>query len=251
MTYYKIVQEARIVGIGTTDSLRIFQRKHRIPLPATENDAEFIECNGAFYKGRWMVPIDDIGILIDEAKVIAVNEEEYNILRSAIDDDADLTEFISAEEPGEDPAPAVEEVLSETEEVTVEFVRNVKIRELSLACSKAITSGFDLEAGEDVLHYSLTLQDQTNLAAATVQILSGDSEIPYHADGETHRMYSADELMAVINAANTHKTYQLAYFNCLKAWVNSLNRIANIQAVEWGSELPKKYQSSLLKSLTE
>ena len=97
----------------------------------------------------------------------------------------------------------------------------------------------------------MTLRDQTNLAAATMQILSGETEIPYHADGEEFKNFQADDMLQIIGAANEHKTYHLAYFNCMKKWLNGLARITSIQAVEYGAAIPKKYQSAFLKSLCE
>ena len=64
-------------------------------------------------------------------------------------------------------------------------------------------------------------------------------------------MYSADEMTEVIHAANTHKTHHLVYYNSLKKWVESLKRVASIREVAYGCKVPKKYQTSLLKSLNE
>ena len=69
----------------------------------------------------------------------------------------------------------------------VEQVRTAKKAEIGLACSAAIYAGIDVGGA----HYSLTEHDQTELMAQFQTVKEGAEEVPYHADGELCRMYTA------------------------------------------------------------
>jgi len=241
MTFYKVIDETGFVGVGTTKDLRKHQKKHNVLLEATENEAQYIAIGDDLYRDKWCRPITTEFIL-------ATVEDEYNGLREAIANNEEIPaiEEQPVEEPVEEP---VEVAASEAEELTAEYVRAVKIKELSLACNKAITDGFDATLSDGTHHFSLTLQDQANLNSASVSLLNGDSEIVYHADGEEYRVYSVPEMLAVIQDANQHRLKHLAYFGCLKAWINALVRVKTIQDIEYGAEIPKRYQSSVYKSI--
>lgn len=73
--------------------------------------------------------------------------------------------------------------------------------------------------------------------------------IPYHADGEECIFYTAEEINTIVSAANTHKIYHTTYYNALKRYVNSLNTIEDVLAVEYGIEIPEEYQTEVLKTL--
>lgn len=242
MNYFKIIDENKLVGVGTSRDLLRYQKKHNIFVFATENEAEFIEIHGSRYHAKWMRPSE---VECEESEIVAIGVDEYNEISALIA----KGEEISVEADTES-APVIEEepaepLGTEVEEITVEFARSIKLKELSLACNKAITDGFDL----DGKHYSLSLQDQANLNAAAVALLNGDTEVIYHADGDEYTEYSASDMLVVIQVANLHKLRNLAYFGCLKSWVNSLVQIKKIQDIEYGVEIPKRYQSSVYKSI--
>lgn len=249
MIYYKILNENGFVGIGTENELLKYQKKHGILLSCGSKDAQFIGLNDEIYHDdRWMKPIDEINIVHLDAEVYGITEEEYNTLAAAIETGEQIEGILEEEE--QMPVEEVEE-LPLQEEITVDFVREVKTKEMSIACNRAITDGFDIELSDGELHhFSMTLQDQTNLADAQTQIIGGASEIAYHADGEDYRMYSADEMTTIIAVANQHKLYHLAYFGSLKTWINALSQIKRIQDIEYGTEIPVKYQSTLFRRVS-
>ena len=243
MTYYKIYDDGNFYGVGTTNELRRFQAKHRLVLTSDENSAQFISLGDEFYRDEWMKPVDLDSV--KECYVKAISEDEYNILNAAKNTDEAVRLALQDLEP-EDP----EDEQDYEPEITVDELRNMKIREMSLACNQCITEGFGivLSDGENH-HFSLTMQDQMNLLTIQSQILAGATEVPYHADGEDADMFSVEDMANIISAANVHKTYHLAYFNAMKKWLNALKSIAAISAVKYGTEIPKKYQTALLKRL--
>ena len=253
MIHYKIIGESSFLGVATEQDLRKYQKKHNILVFASPEEAECILLNNELYKDKWFKPFSSTFHSCADASVLAIDEEEYNELRSAIQAGVEIKED---DLPEDQPETTVAETSDETattheEELTAEYARAAKIREMSLACNKAITNGFNISLHGIDLHFSLAVSDQANLSSAAVQILSGATEIPYHADGDEYRNYSADDMLKIIEKANCHKTFQLAYFSCMKQWVNSLVRVKTIMGIQYGDEIPKKYQSALLKSYAE
>ena len=97
----------------------------------------------------------------------------------------------------------------------VEQVRTAKKAEIGLACSAAIYAGIDVGDA----HYSLTEHDQTELMAQFQTVKEGAEEVPYHADGELCRMYTAEEFTALTQAATAHVFYHRTYCNHMNAWI--------------------------------
>ena len=80
-------------------------------------------------------------------------------------------------------------------------------------------------------------------------MLQSQSMIPYHADGEEVMFYSAEEIQEIIDTANAFKIYHTTYYNSLKNYINSLETIEEIAAIEYGVDIPEEYQSDVLKAL--
>lgn len=249
LTYYKVFDDAGFIGVGTSEDLRKHQKKHNILVFAGGSDAQYIAISDELFHDKWMkTPTSDFHEWYD-ATVAAIGLEEYEALKKAMETDEEIS--IEEKEPDMTEPEIEESPEFENMEVTVDYIRDVKLKELSLACSKAIADGFDLEVDGELMHFSLTANDQLNLQDASLQIIGGKNTIPYHADDGEYRLFTDKDMFRIFTAANEHKTYHLAYFNCLKKWVNGLKRISSIQAVEYGSDIPVKYQSAFLKSILE
>lgn len=80
-------------------------------------------------------------------------------------------------------------------------------------------------------------------------IQSGETIIPYHADGELCRYYSAEDISKVINFATEFKTYHTTYYNSLKAYIQSIQSKEVIHTITYGMNIPVEYQSDILKAI--
>ena len=245
MKYYKLINDKNFIGVCTSHDLRKFQSKHKILLFSDENNAQYIQIDDKIYRDDWFAPIITDSVDYETVKVIAIEKEEYDILHEAVETGKEIE--IPVDEPviEEDLPP-----INHDDEITIEFVKTIKNAEMSNECNKSITSGFDvvLSDGESH-HFSLTVQDQLNLITLSSMIESGAETIPYHADGELCRYYSAEDITVVINTATAHKTYHVTYFNSLKVYIEALENIEDISAIEYGVEIPQEYQSDILKSI--
>lgn len=240
MKCYKIIMGDKFVGVGTSIDLRKFQQKHSVFFACDESEAQYIQCGGKLYHDMWMLPVSTQSY--SAADVKEIEQDEYDALFAAIKSNQEIPVQIG-EEPIEDNTP-------EEDQVTVEYVRESKINEMKSACNHAITNGFDIALNdEQTYHFSLTIQDQLNLITSAQMIASGSETIPYHADGELCKYYSAADMNAIIEKANAFKTYHVAYFNSLKSYIASLNDMNKISKVFYGSAIPTKYQSEVYIAL--
>ena len=250
MKYFKLISDTTFIGIASSDDFRTYQSKHKIILRSDEHHGSYIYCNKQYYRDNWMAPPNNNIISYTEVDVIGIDEEEYNALSLAIEKDEEIQVITQEEILQEDPIEEVEEPIVDEPDITVEFIRSSKIKEMSAACRKAITDGFDLTLTDnEAHHFSLTVQDQLNLLTISSEVLSGETEIVYHADGEVCKYYSVEDATAIVNAATKHKTYHTTYYNSLKVYINSLNGITEISNIEYGVEIPEEYQSDILKTL--
>lgn len=115
-----------------------------------------------------------------------------------------------------------------------------------------ISAGFDIKLSDnEIHHFALTTQDQLNLITLSSLVASGETNIPYHADGELCKFYSPEDIMTITEGATNFKTYQVSYFNSLKAYIESMSDIESISAITYGVQIPDEYMSDVLKSLLQ
>lgn len=132
----------------------------------------------------------------------------------------------------------------------IETVKDAKTSDMSNECGLAIKKGFDLQLSDGVEHhFSLEVSDQLNIAKLNSMANDGVEELPYHADGEVCKFYSKEDMAAINTKMQEHINYHTAYYNSMKEYIKSLNDITKIQNIHYGDEIPKKYQSEVLKSL--
>lgn len=80
-------------------------------------------------------------------------------------------------------------------------------------------------------------------------IQNGALSVPYHADGEECRLYTASEFFAIAEAATNFKIYQESYFNSLRIYINAMETIEELDNITYGMEIPEEYQTEVLKQL--
>ena len=134
--------------------------------------------------------------------------------------------------------------------LSIEYAKEMKIAEMSFACNTAIEKGFDIMLSDGVSeHFSMRTHDQINLITLQTMVTSGETMIPYHADGKLCKYYSVADIIAIMNEATSHKTFHITYYNSLKSYIDTLTDIDAISAVQYGMEIPAEYQSDILKGL--
>ncbi len=241
MKYYKIILDNTFIGVVHSGQFVKESNESKKLFYSDEQNGQFVNYKGILYKDYWMPPV-----ITDKEFVMAtiteITEEEYNTLQEAIENN----EPVIIDDDDEDEPVIIPD--PEEPDITVEFVRNAKLNEMSVACRHTIEAGFNLEIRGETRHFSLTTQDQLNLMNLNIMVQT-ETLIPYHADGEEITFYTVEEIQQIISAANTFKNYQLAYHNALKSYINDLDTIEAIAAIEYGTPIPDEYKSDVLMVL--
>ena len=107
----------------------------------------------------------------------------------------------------------------------LEQERAQKIQYLSNACNAAILNGIDVETTQGTEHFSLEETDQINLTTAYNAVMAGMTGYPYHADKTLCRMFSAEEIKSVSDAAVYHKMYHTTLCNPLLMWARRIGTV--------------------------
>lgn len=129
-------------------------------------------------------------------------------------------------------------------------VKDGKISEMSNMCNQIIVAGFDIVLSDNVsYHFSLEVTDQLKIATLADRAESGSTVLPYHADGELCRFYSAEDISAINTKMEYMIEYHTTYFNSLRDYIKSLTDIDTILVIEYGVDIPSEFQSEVLTAL--
>lgn len=125
-------------------------------------------------------------------------------------------------------------------------VKEERHLQISSACHSAIIAGCDVTLSDGTIaHFSLEETDQINLTTAFNAVQSGATLYPYHADGELCKMYSADDIITIGNAATAHKLYHLTYCNHILAWIRRAETVEELESITYGAELPEDLAANM------
>lgn len=252
MRYYKLIEGDKIIGVITSNDFIIYSPITDCYLSATDLTGEYAYYNNKLYRSTWMSPIKQLTDY-QEVLIIAISEEEYNAFIEGLKSNTVINNDKTQEEKEEEEIEQVINnpvTISPIDELSIDFIRQSKISEMSYNCRKAIEAGIDIQLRMETKHFSMDTQDQLNLMSLGVMAQTQEL-IPYHADGETCIFYTADEINQIVAAATTHKVYHTTYYNALKNYINSLTTIEEIAAITYGTPIPDEYQSEVLKVITQ
>lgn len=130
------------------------------------------------------------------------------------------------------------------------YTKETKTQELSSTCSNTIYQGIPITLSNgSSQHFTLTEQDQLNLSGIGLKLLMGAQQIAWHEDDVTKecQYYSAEDAQKIIATLTTFKEYHITYFRDLRIYVYSLNTVEEVEAIEYGFELPEEFKSQVLK----
>lgn len=247
--WFKVIQNGAFIGAVTDQSFARYSPTSGVVHICKAIDGQYLFLNDKFYRDDWMLPLDPKSYVdYEKAMIVSISEKEYNIL---VDPTVDHTEPINITQLMDSEKEIVEHTSTESEVVTVEFVRERKLKELSEVCKATIENGFSLVLSDGASHhFSMSIQDQMNLIDLQRAIDLNEDPV-YHADGELMQFYSVEDAQDILIGANKWKNYNIALFNSLKNWINSLTDIEQIDAIAYDSEIPDEYCTNVLQVLTE
>ena len=243
MKYYKIIKDNELIGVVNSYDFIRYQESTQGFVRSNEVRGELVVYGDHAYRSAWMAPLNEnITSEYEQAIIIEIDKQTYDTFMEAIEQQEEIPEEDYSDEYHYTP------IVDPIEETTIDFIRKNKLNQMSYICRTTIENGFDLVFRGEIHHFSLTTQDQLNLMSLSAMAQT-QSLIPYHADGEQCIFYTAEEINEITKKANELKVYHTTYYNALKNYINSLDTIEAISAIEYGTPIPDEYKSDVLKML--
>lgn len=159
----------------------------------------------------------------------------------------DTVGLLKAVERGWVTIAEVVEIVGEDNALSV--IMTAKLSEISKVCNAVIVAGIDITFGDENVHFNLSIEDQSNINNLFRVVELGGTEFPYQSDGGVCRVYSASEIVQIYVAAQTLITSQTTYHNELKQYVQTLDNVEDISAIQYGMTLPEPYLTEMNEKL--
>ena len=116
-------------------------------------------------------------------------------------------------------------------------VKSTKLANMRTICNQVIEYGIDVNNE----HFSLSPEDQMNLTNLSMMAQGGIEQIPYHADGELCRIFTATEIIEIATLAIRWITFHTTYHNFMKAKINDMTDPTTIAEFQYGDTLGSPY----------
>jgi len=189
-----------------------------------------------------------ISIINDKELANIIYELDYKGIKYEIES-FDVSEYESYEDIPCDSIKKADAIICPSFE---EF-KEKKISEISTECNNTIERGFDINIKDEVKHFSLSVQDQINMAVIMQQISSGiiTDKVKYHADGELCEDFSIEEFISIVNKSIEFKTYHTTYCNYLMRYIESLTSRSQISTCFYGCSLTTELNNQFVEFLGE
>lgn len=128
-------------------------------------------------------------------------------------------------------------------------MRQEKLAVVGRMCQNTIYAGVEVGGR----HYSLSEHDQIELMGQSDAIKQGVVSVPYHADGELCRLYTAEEFSEIATAATAHIFYHRTYCNHLNAWIRRSTTVDEVSGIAYTgniADLPSDLAANIQGLLT-
>jgi hypothetical protein len=115
--------------------------------------------------------------------------------------------------------------------------KNAKINEFRQICGERIVAGVDMNNS----HYSYDAADQANISSLVTLALQLDMSLPYHADGESCRLFTKAEIVDLYVLQQGNVTHHTTYNNQAKLMIEGMTTDEELDAFNYGDPLTGQY----------
>lgn len=169
-------------------------------------------------------------ISLDNARLEDVSDKDVVKLKTMLESGIELTANVSE----------------------LEKIKEAVIEKMASLCQQKITSGFDLVLSNGQTYwFTLTVEDQLNLRMIENQLNSDKQVFIYHAAELPCETFSKEDMIKIINKANSHIVFHTTYFNSLKYYIKELTDITKINEVVYGTDLSNYVANPVIKNILE
>lgn len=181
-------------------------------------------------------------LLLDDEDNVFGRYEKFTTLYKEVDGGFILSNDGSVYvEPEPEPEPYIP---------TLEEVQEEKVLAMNAAKEQAILMGVDITLSNGMTkHFPLTDSDQKELLGLQSKILAGEEKIQWHTSDESEHceFYSNADMAIITKTALEYITWHKTYFRDLRIYIRSLSDKEEVEAIDYGVNIPEEYQSEPLK----
>ena len=187
-------------------------------------------------------------ILNENNDFVQAEYPEYSTIYRTYEDDTNKVEFSNDGSVYVEPEPTPE---PEPYVPTLDDIKTSKISELSYTCNHSIVNGVDVDIDGVMEHFSYKDEDQVNIKEIFDLAIQTNVPMYYHADGQSCKLYTVDQIITLYSTATTNKMHHTTYFNQLKLYTESLETEDEVNAITYGQELTGEYLETYNASMEQ
>lgn len=181
----------------------------------------------------------------DDFNTVYKKDEETNTLK--LSNDGSI--YVKPVEP--EPSEPSEPSEPAKPELSLDEVKEQKIKEISDACNFNIVHGVYMEVDGETELFSYKTEDQSNLLNAVQLAIATQMSMPYHADGGNCRLFTPEEITTLYVKEMTNLTHNQTYTNQLKMYIKSLEDKEEVEKIAYGFELIGQYLETYNMIMTQ
>lgn len=134
---------------------------------------------------------------------------------------------------------------------TLDDIKSQKVNELSHVCSQLITGGVSIDIDGITEHFSYKDEDQVNIKEIFDLAVQTNVPMYYHSDGNSCKLYTVDQIIALYTTTTTNKMHHQTYFNQLKLFIFAQKNKEEVENINYGDELTGMYLNTYNEAMTQ
>lgn len=132
-------------------------------------------------------------------------------------------------------------LLEKVNEEKLKQAKAAKIYELTESCENVILKGIDYNNE----HFSYDYSDQNNISNLVQMAKTTSMDVPYHSDGNLCKLYSPTDIYNIYILQEMNVTQNTTYLNQIKAYIDTLENVDEVNSVVYGQKLTGEYLKNL------
>lgn len=135
---------------------------------------------------------------------------------------------------------------------TLGEIKEQKISEMNAVQQAIIQEGVDVTLADGTVErFTLKDHDQTSLIGLQLAVAQGSEKIPWHTadQSEPCKYYSNEDMNLITTQAMAYVTFHVTYFRDLRRYIEEMETIDEVMAVQYGIYIPAEHQSEVLSDL--
>lgn len=137
-------------------------------------------------------------------------------------------------------------------EAYIAKLKSETIECMSAICQKNIEDGLTVQLADGESYpFSYKQVDRENISEMFNAVVFGATAYPYHENDGGCRTFSAADIVTIYSAMAQNKTHHTTYFNQLKQYIKTLDKVSAISDIEYGQELTGEYLDSYNVNMAE